>query len=65
MDMAKTYTPGEFEQRIYDEWQKNEYFKANDTFKKYTIEKLSKFLIEEYKDLSLSFCDYVNVNIKL
>ncbi|MBQ5802184.1 MAG: class I tRNA ligase family protein, partial [Clostridia bacterium] len=28
MDMAKTYTPGEFEQRIYDEWQKKGYFKA-------------------------------------
>ncbi|MBQ1943083.1 MAG: valine--tRNA ligase, partial [Clostridia bacterium] len=28
MDMAKTYTPGEFEQRIYDEWQKKGYFRA-------------------------------------
>ena len=28
MDMAKTYTPGEFEQRIYKEWEEKGYFTA-------------------------------------
>ena len=28
MDMAKTYNPSEFEKEIYDEWQKEGYFRA-------------------------------------
>ncbi len=28
MDMAKTYNPSEFEKDIYEEWEKNGYFKA-------------------------------------
>ncbi len=28
MDMAKTYNPSEFEKEIYEEWEKNGYFKA-------------------------------------
>ena len=28
MDMAKTYTPAEFEKEIYEEWESNGYFKA-------------------------------------
>ncbi len=29
MNMAKTYNPSEFEKEIYQEWEKNGYFKAN------------------------------------
>ncbi len=29
MDMAKTYNPSEFEREIYEEWEKNGYFKAH------------------------------------
>ena len=28
MDMAKTYNPSEFEKEIYEEWEKNGYFRA-------------------------------------
>ena len=28
MDMAKTYNPSEFEKEIYEEWEKEGYFKA-------------------------------------
>ncbi|MBO4594108.1 MAG: valine--tRNA ligase, partial [Clostridia bacterium] len=29
MDMAKTYNPSEFEKQIYEEWEKNGYFRAH------------------------------------
>ena len=28
MDMQKTYNPSDFEQRIYNDWEANGYFKA-------------------------------------